>query len=71
MPVLIQIVCSAIQSVTQNISSNDRMAVNNELKGKSKKVVDSHLKTVSQYLSGGTENIYKSNVYWTVHHCNS
>jgi len=45
--------------VTQNIASNDRMAVNNELMGKSKKVADAYLKTVSRHLSGGTENIYK------------
>ena len=52
-------VCSTMQSVTQNIASNDRMAVNNEPKEKSKKVVDACLKTVSRHLSGGTENIYK------------
>jgi hypothetical protein len=71
MPILIQIVCLTMLSVTQNIASNDRMAVNNVLKGndrmavnnvlkgKSKKVVDAYLKPQSRHLSGGTENIYK------------
>jgi hypothetical protein len=58
MPVLIQIVCLTTLSVTQNIASNDRMAVNNDVKGKSKKVIDAYLKTVSRHLSGGTENIH-------------
>jgi hypothetical protein len=55
-----------IISVTQNIVSNDRTAVNNELKRKSQKAVEAYFKAVFRHLSRGIEKIYKRRLDWLV-----
>ena len=65
-PVLIQILYLMLLSVTQNIVSNDRMAVNNKLKRKSQKEVEAYFKAVSRHLSRGIEKIYKRRLDWLV-----
>ena len=53
-PILIHIIYLTMLSVTQNIASNDGMAVNKELKKMLKMAVEAYFKAVFRHLSRGT-----------------